>query len=303
MKFFLSRTTFVILTLLISMIGASAQRAVPDDHLAFPVLFTTKANFGSGFYLSTESAIYFVTARHVIFDLSRGELVAKSAQLLSHASDSKIDRDNFFVLDLAEMQTRGLIKSNPKNDAVVVKLGAFSELLSESFPPEHSRWFNYSAGVSAIRTAPGGVLGAGKGDFVKYDDVLIGNDLFVWGYPNSIGLVQIPQVDSSRPLLRKGTIAGKNAALRTIIADVTTFPGNSGGPAVQVTDTGLGGKKFQIIGLVSQFVPFDNARFNLPLGEKVTILNSGYSVITPIDTVLDLVREDEDIPTGSIKKQ
>jgi hypothetical protein len=32
-------------------------------------------------------------------------------------------------------------------------------------------------------------------------------------------------------------------------------------------------------------------------------LNSAYSVITPIDTVLDLVREDEDIPTGSIKKQ
>jgi hypothetical protein len=35
--------------------------------------------------------------------------------------------------------------------------------------------------------------------------------------------------------------------------------------------------------------------------DKVTILNSGYSVITPIDAVLELV--EEDVPTGSIKKQ
>jgi Trypsin-like peptidase domain len=302
MHFILPRTALVVVALLISLIGARAQRAVPDNHLAFPVLFTTAANFGSGFYLSAENAIYFVTARHVIFGPNRGDLVAKSAQLLSHAADPKIDRDNLFVLDLAEMQVHGLIKSNPNKDAVIVKLGAFTEILPESFPPEHSRWFNYSAGVSAVRTAPGGVLAVAKGDLVKYDDVLIGNDLFVWGYPNSIGLVQIPQIDSSRPLLRKGTIAGKNPARRTIIADVTTFPGNSGGPAVQVTDIGFGGKKFQIIGLISEYVPFDNARFNLPLGEKVTILNSGYSVITPIDTVLDLV-EEEDIPTGTIKKQ
>ncbi len=83
---------------------------------------------------------------------------------------------------------------------------------------------------------------------------------------------------------------------------MTTFPGNSGGPAVRVTDTGFGSKKFQIIGIVGQFVPFDNARFNLPLGEKVTVLNSGYSVFTPIDTVMDLI-DDEDIPTGMIKKR
>jgi hypothetical protein len=33
------------------MIEANAQRAVPDNHLAFPILFATAANFGSGFYL------------------------------------------------------------------------------------------------------------------------------------------------------------------------------------------------------------------------------------------------------------
>ena len=301
MRFILIRGIFVALALVISFTGARAQRVIPENHLAFPVLFTTVSNFGSGFFLSTDDAFYFVTARHVIFDVNRGSLVAQSAQLLSHALDAKIDRDNFFVLDMAEMLAHGLIKSNPKKDAVVVKLGAFTELLSESFPPEHSRWFNYSPGVSAVRTAPGGVLGVAKSDLVKYDDVLIGNDLFVWGYPNSIGLAQIPQIDSSRPLLRKGIVAGKNAALKKIIADVTTFPGNSGGPAVQVIDVGFGGKKFQIIGIISEFVPFDNARFNLPLGEKVTILNSGYSVITPIDAVLELV--EDDVPTGSIKKQ
>src|ERR1700730_1291994 len=129
MQFIMLRSAFVVIALLISLIGARAQRAVPDNHLAFPVLFTTASNFGSGFYLSTENAIYFVTARHVILDQSRGDLVAKSAQLLSHAADSKIDRDNFFILDLAEMQVHGLIKSNPTKDAVIIKLGAFTELL------------------------------------------------------------------------------------------------------------------------------------------------------------------------------
>jgi hypothetical protein len=301
MHFNFLRAIFVLTALLVPQAGTRAQRAIPDNHLAFPVLFTTTSNFGSGFYLNTEDAVYFVTARHVIFNQQRGDLVAKSAQLLSHAADSKIDRDNLLTVDLTEMQIRGLIKSNPKNDAVIVKLGSFTAVLPESFPPEHLRWFSFSEGVSVIRAAPGGMLGVAEADLVKYDNVIIGNDLFVWGYPNSIGLVQIPQIDSSRPLLKKGVVAGKNAARRTIIADVTTFPGNSGGPAVQVIDAGFGGKKFQIIGLVSEFVPFDNARFNLPLGEKVTILNSGYSVLTPIDTVLDLV--DEDLPTGSIKKQ
>ena len=44
------------------------QRALPDDNLAYPVLVTFKNSQGSGFYLTTPSALYLVTATHVLYD-------------------------------------------------------------------------------------------------------------------------------------------------------------------------------------------------------------------------------------------
>ena len=152
-------------------------------------------------------------------------------------------------------------------------------------------------GVNVQRSSPSGILGVARDTVKQYDDVLVGNEIIVFGYPNSIGLQQIPQIDPLRPLLRKGIVAGKNPSLRTIIIDVPSFPGNSGGPVVQIIDHGFQ-KKFEVIGIVSQFVPFDNSRFNLNLGEKITILNSEYSVLSPMDAVLELTNEDA---TGSIK--
>ena len=50
---------------------AHARRDIPDDNLAYPVLFVssvgTKTKTGSGFYMNTDKSIYFVTARHVLY--------------------------------------------------------------------------------------------------------------------------------------------------------------------------------------------------------------------------------------------
>lgn len=274
-----------------------AQRAIPDDNLAYPVLFTTSANAGSGFYYNSSSAVYFATAKHVIFD-EKGVLRAPSAQLLSYSRDPKDSQDNLFVLDLTQLQADGRISAHPKMDVAVIKVATIGIAPPEAKVPEGAQWIASVRGVSTMRNSPSGILGVSKNAVKKYDEVLVGNDIVVFGYPTSIGLQQIPQIDPIRPLLRKGIVSGKNPSLRTIIVDVPSFPGNSGGPVLQIIDQGLS-KRFEIIGVVSQFVPFDNSRFNFSLGERATILNSDYSVLIPMDYLLDLI---DDEATGSIKK-
>jgi hypothetical protein len=61
-----------------------------------------------------------------------------------------------------------------------------------------------------------------------------------------------------KPLLRRGIIAGKNEKVGTLILDLAVYPGNSGGPVVEV-ETVRSEKKFRVIGIMSQFVPIDES--------------------------------------------
>jgi hypothetical protein len=36
----------------------------------------------------------------------------------------------------------------------------------------------------------------------KFDEILLGNDVYVFGYPSSIGLRKQPQIDYQKPLIR-----------------------------------------------------------------------------------------------------
>ena len=57
--------------------------------------------------------------------------------------------------------------------------------------------------------AKGGLLGVGLETIKPFEQVLTGNEVIVFGYPTSLGLAQFPQIDTHRPLLRKG-IVGRN---------------------------------------------------------------------------------------------
>ncbi|MEA2889136.1 MAG: hypothetical protein QOD11_3496 [Bradyrhizobium sp.] len=290
-------SAFLAAALLLSASELHAQRAIPDDNLAYPVFYSSPTNTGSGFYLNTSGSVYFVTAKHNLFD-EKGNLRTHTAQLLSYSRDPKDEQNNLFDLDLFRLKSEGRILAHPRVDAAVVKIATMTPAPADAKAPfQGAQMVKTIEGVNVQRYSPSGILGVARDAVKQYDDVLVGNEIIVFGYPNSIGLQQIPQIDPLRPLLRKGIIAGKNPSLRTIIIDVPSFPGNSGGPVVQIVDHGFQ-KQFAVIGIVSQFVPFDNSRFNLGLGEKVTILNSEYSVVTPMDSVLELTNEDM---TGSLK--
>ena len=139
-------------------------------------------------------------------------------------------------------------------------------------------------GVILTEQAKGGLLGVVVDSVKRFDQVLTGNEVMVFGYPTSLGLQQLPQIDVHRPLLRKGIVAGTNPQKRSIVLDCPSYPGNSGGPVVELDKEGFQ-THFNVIGVVSQYVPFaDSGRSFMMLS------NSGYSIVTPMDFVLDLVK-------------
>ncbi len=117
----------------------------------------------------------------------------------------------------------------------------------------------------------------------------MGDDIYVFGYPSSIGLQQAPQIDYNSPLIRRGIIAGLHDATSTIVLDCMTFHGNSGGPVLEVTRQGLV-TNFRIIGVISQYVPVLETWVNVSQSyPNSQLYNSGYSIAEPIDPVLELV--------------
>jgi hypothetical protein len=261
----------------------ASHRAVPDDNLAYPVKVDIKGSQGSGFYLNSGDAVYFVTAKHVLFDLRNSQkLFANDLTLESFSKDVSQPLSNIITVDLGAVSAAGLLKSHASADVVVIKIAGVVPS-----PNGAGQIMQPVAGVILRQNAPDGIVGVDANATVKkFDEVQISNDVYVFGYPNSIGLQQIAQIDQTRPLIRKGIVSGLNRALRTIILDCEVYPGNSGGLVLEVENE-VFQRRYKVIGLVSQYVPFDNARFGI--AANPTVLNSGYSVVTPIDFVLDLI--------------
>jgi hypothetical protein len=124
---------------------------------------------------------------------------------------------------------------------------------------------------------------------VSIEDIIPGSDLFVIGFPQSLGLQG--NFDMNRPLMRKGIVAGKDLKLNRIIGDGAVYFGNSGGIAVAIH---FKDNKFdlRLAGLVSQYIPFDDSLFDRR-GEQRSIdyRNSGYSVIIPSNSILSLIKQ------------
>lgn len=264
-----------------------AQRAIPDDNLAYPVLITLRNGAtGSGFYLNTGKAIYLVTAKHVLFDPATGKLLDVALDLLSYSKDSSDPVHNRATLDLSVLQSDGNIKPHPSEDVVVIKISTITGDLTLGARAMEKGASLTVQGVTVTESATGGLLSANLDTVKSFEEVLTGNEVIVFGYPTSLGLQQLPQIDTHRPLLRKGIVAGTNPQKRSIVLDCPSYFGNSGGPVVELDRAGFT-TTFKIIGVISQYVPFaDTGRANT----FVMLSNSGYSIATPMNFVLDLVK-------------
>ncbi len=261
------------------------MRAIPDDNLAYPVLITLKnGSQGSGFFLNAAQASFLVTARHVIFKQNSDDLLDSEAEILSYAKDPKNKGKNEFRLDLKALKQNGEIKRHADHDVAIIRIGIRDN--------SDQRIVNTTNGVSNRQMAKSGVLGVGESTVKRYSDVLTANQVFIFGYPTSLGLKEIiPQIDYLRPLLRSGIVAGTNDQTKTLIIDCPAYGGNSGGRVLEVEQKDRA-QRMWVIGVVSQFVPAVENWLNIPHGYTNTnIYNSGYTVAIPMDFVLELVAQ------------
>jgi trypsin-like peptidase len=265
---------------------ALAQRAIPDDNLAYPVLITLgDGSSGTGFYLNADKATYLVTAKHVFFDQQTHALLSDRAELLSYSKDPSDATPNRFSLDLSVLQKSKDIRAHAVEDVVAIKLFNIVQAGQTG-----QRAVAAEPGVKAEGTAKAGILGVDITGVKRFDQVLVGNDVMVFGYPRSLDLKTLAQLDPNRPLLRKGLVAGTNPQKRSLILDCPVYFGNSGGPVLEIDPTGLGNEKLSIIGVVIQFVPFVQSAGSQTVAVQV-MSNSGYSVAEPMDLVLDLIND------------
>lgn len=256
------------------------QRALPDDNLGYPASITIGHSIGSGFYLNTATATYLVTATHVLFDLTTPrpnnippQLFARVLDILSYSRDPADRTPNRITVDTTLLGAANIIRHQTMDVTVVRMFTHTGENRLTALP-----------GVTIRESSAAGILGVALDTISRFNEVLIGNEVILFGYPVSLGLQTMPQIDQQHPLLRKGIVAGVNLTLHSIILDCPVYPGNSGGPVIEIDQAGPFARRYRMIGVVDQYVPYADG------GRSFTIMaNSGYSVIVPMDFVLELV--------------
>lgn len=223
-----------------------------------------------------------------IYKESQYNLKATSAQLLSYSSDINDPEKNIIEVNLSKLLSLKKLKYSKNHDIAVIEIGSVKENGKIAL-----------IDVVVKNLSKSGLISTKKEQFKKYKDILIGNEIFVFGFPTSLGLRNIPQIDYERSLLRKGIIAGVNNKTKSIIIDCPIYFGNSGGPVIEAERIDLLTTNYRNIGIISQFVPFVEIINNVTQNyQNINVSNSGYAVVVPIDFVLELIDE---LPNKSLE--
>ena len=180
------------------------SRYLPDDNLSYPVLIQfPDGSSGSGFYLNNQNKnFYFVTALHVLFKTENLDSLAprgNKAKLISYDFGTK----NQNIIELEINLSILNVKKDIINDIVLVEMGDFSIV-------DNKQIISFKPGIDKKSSNEGLIVTVIDTALKRYNDAMISNEVFILGYPNSLGIPEKSQIDYKRPLLRKGIIAGKN---------------------------------------------------------------------------------------------
>ncbi len=252
------------------------MRYLPDDNLKYPVRLKSSGSTGSGFYLRMDTGdFYFVTAAHVLYDPKENRLRADSCELISY------DKENDSPIAFSVVFAAANINYDLSKDIALIKIGS-----------TENRVISLSSGISRVLSTTetvSNLVSVGEGTLRKMSDALESNEVFIIGYPSSLSNEQLNQIEYDRPLLRKGIIAGKNQLNGTIILDCPVYYGNSGGLAIEV-DVNPTNRRYFVIGVVTQFVPFFEKITSAMGYQNVNVENSGYSIVVPSDVILAMIQ-------------
>jgi hypothetical protein len=232
----------------------------------------TYAPAGTGFFYNSGKWVYLITMKHVLLDKYKPEEFSyKKVKCLFYTAGSKEDVSNELTIGLsADMLNKTIFLS--QKDVAAVRLGRYRSGAWEYVSPQIA-WNNAKQGKSMICGAQEVSL--------KFDNIDITENTIIFGFPPASGGYNI-----DFPLFRKGIVAGKDYDKKVLVLDSLVAPGNAGGPAFVLRQNTMIEKYFYLIGLTTEYVPFSSA-------SKEEKKNAGYTVVEPMDTVFELIKQAE----------
>lgn len=262
-----------------------AITSLPDMLLKCPVFITLdNGSTGSGFLINDDRKIYLVSAKHVFYK-DATNLSAKSTTFKIYSTAIGFQDQMDVTIDLLQMLKDGHILQKNDKDVVAIELGVLQKADSVG-----NRGIVFNDGLIRSKSLTKPLFSILLSQVKKYSDVIISNDIYILGYPSSLNTTT--QLDLTKPLLRKGIVAGLNESTKKIVLDCFVYPGNSGGPVIAINETGIGAFEISVIGVLSQTVPYTEEftvnREGQPTSTRNT--NSGYCIAEPMDDVLDLIK-------------
>lgn len=267
-------TTFYIATGYSQVFGNLIERAVQLTVL----IQIDKTSSASGIIvIDSSNNLLLITAKHTFYDPNTNFTIlnGKIATISLYTKDFRKDDATYIFLNIPYIANNKLLICDSIHDICIVKL-AKAEL---------SGAIKYNEGIFREGKNASYVHDHFENIIMSKKDIFLGEDVFITGYPTSIGLQQIPQFDYYRPLLKRGAIASVSEDLDNIIIDCPVFHGNSGGP-VFLERKGFNSYSLKLIGIVSQFIPLLNSTLS---GKDKTLENSSYGVIVPIEYAQKLI--------------
>jgi hypothetical protein len=279
---------FIIVFLFLSANIIVYAQHLPDPYVKSPVFIEHEKGSGTGFFIQDSAYTYFVTAKHNLVEpIKTGDeegkfsMVSKVIKLTTHPDDPTVSEKNVMYVDVFNAFENNLILFHKKQDLVVIVMG---QVEMTQLGNTRTNYFpfvkkNQASWIYTIHYSL----------FQDYEDVRIGDEIFIFGYPTSLGIIQSPQFDYERPLLRKGIIAGKYDAEKTLIIDCPSYPGNSGGPVI-LRNISFNKIEYYLVGVVVEFIPYEekwvNTRSKLSNTDR---FNSGYSVAVSVNSIKELI--------------
>ena len=280
------KRTLVLIVVAAVSIARCLSGTLFEDPRSFPVLIAHDKGMGSGCFLRLSNSVYLITAKHVLFAEPDGTnqpaLLSPVAAVKSYSRAGTTNvSEREFVVNLAQLLSAGEIKCSTNRDVTLVRV--------EQCQSNDVNVVFRLPGFSQL-SPHGGLFVPGPEFVCRIEDIDVGAEVYMFGYPISLTGPISAIFDPSEPLLRKGIVVGANLGRKTIIIDCPSYFGNSGGPVIQVDHPSFGVTRFRVIGLVSGFVPFQEEWENKTMRYSHVIKsNSGYTVVEPIDIALELV--------------